>query len=58
MLPGRPDCGKAPGSVDGATLAGSGCCAMLTVTVGLGKHPDRVDTKPPGPVMGTPTTGY
>ena len=54
MLPGRPDGGRAPERVDGATLAVSGCCA--TVTVG-----GRVETKGPpgGPVAtGTPTTGY
>jgi len=54
MLPGRPDGGRAPERVVGATLAVSGCCA--TVTVG-----GRVETKGPpgGPVAtGTPTTGY
>jgi len=59
MLPGRTDCGgKAPpGSVEGATLTGSGWWAMLMVTVWLGKHPWVVEwvTNPGG---GNPTTGY
>jgi len=62
MLPGRPGCGKAPVRVDCATLTECGGCAMLTVTVGLERHPERVACTPPGmgiaPGMVTPTTGY